>query len=99
MALSPEMKAVGDKMAGAVKSYIGRLLDSRIGDLEARIYAVEKKSAALRYCGTWDASNAYEQGNFATHDGSVWHANAATTSRPGTDASWTLAVKHGRDLR
>lgn len=83
----------------SVKSYVGAGLDARCGALEARIYALEKKGAALRYCGAYDAGNAYAEGNFVTHDGSIWHANAATTSRPGTDATWTLAVKHGRDLR
>lgn len=99
MALSAEMKAVGDGLIASVKRYVANALDSRIGDLEARISAAEKKWAALRYCGTYDAGNAYVEGNFVTHDGSIWHANAATTSRPGTDASWTLACKHGRDLR
>lgn len=68
-------------------------------DFDARIRALETKGAALRYCGTWKADRDYSEGNFATEDGSIWHANCATTSRPGTDASWTLAVKHGRDLR
>ena len=29
--------------------------------------------------------------------GQLYHANADTNSRPGTDSTWTLAVKSGRD--
>ncbi|MBI4290584.1 MAG: carbohydrate-binding family V/XII protein [Betaproteobacteria bacterium] len=74
-------------------------MNERIAALEARMTEVEARAASLRYCGVWEEGSAYAQGNFVTHSGSVWHANTTTTSRPGTDATWTLAVKHGRDLR
>lgn len=40
----------------------------------------------------------YAPGDLVTFGGSVWHCNAETTTKPGSDAEiWTLAVKRGRD--
>jgi len=68
-----------------------------------RLYALEERVAALeaspfQYAGTWE-SGEYVRGEFVSLRGSLWHCNHSTTSRPGTDESWTLAVKHGRDGR
>ncbi len=65
------------------------------------------KHAAFRfpvalYQGVFKASEVYEQGDLATHDGSVWHCNAAKTSAvPGKSEDWQLAVKsvRGKDGR
>ena len=67
--------------------------------LEARIEALE--SGSLKYCGVFDHERDYTQGQFVTHDGSLWHANIGSKGvTPGTaPLSWTLAVKRGRDAR
>jgi len=65
--------------------------------LQERIETLERQGPELRYCGVWREGNAAERGNFYTHQGSIWHANEPTTTKPGTSDSWTLACKHGRD--
>lgn len=54
---------------------------------------------ALIYRGVWEPGE-YAPGDTCTHNGSVFHCNAATTAQPETgNAAWTLAVKRGRDAR
>ena len=68
----------------------------RIQRLEAKLAQLEQRKG-FAYVGIWSASETYTEGDFATHAGSLWHCNAATSrSRPGTDDSWQLAVKRGR---
>jgi len=51
-----------------------------------------------QFCGVHQAGARYEPGDLVTVQGSLWHCNAATSDRPGTGAAtWTLAVKCGRD--
>ena len=98
--LRPVYDAAG-KLVGAERAEAldGSGSVERGSSVEARLIALETKAAAMRYCGTWRAGNSYVEGNFMTAEGSIWHANRKTSSRPGTDATWTLAVKHGRDAR
>ena len=72
-------------------------LQARVDELEARIATLEARP--LRYEGVHEPGKQYAPGAFVTSGGSVWHCNEATTSRPGDGGAWTLAVKHGRDLR
>jgi hypothetical protein len=54
----------------------------------------------MLYRGVHVPGRLYERGDCVTHEGSVFHCNADTTSRPGSGAAaWTLAVKHGKDAR
>lgn len=54
----------------------------------------------LTYQGVFVDGKAYQKGDVATWAGSMWHANTATTSKPGDGSKdWTLACKHGRDGR
>lgn len=46
--------------------------------------------------GPWKAG-VFERGNLVTMGGSTWLATASTESRPGTDETWRLIVKAGRD--
>jgi hypothetical protein len=74
-------------------------LAPKIAALEARIAALEAKPT-LRYVGVFDEQRGYVPGEFTTLGGATWHCNAACVGiRPGTDESWTLAVKKGRDGR
>jgi hypothetical protein len=71
-------------------------LAKSIERLEAKLAALEQRKA-FSYCGVWDGSETYTEGDFATHAGSLWHCNAATSrSRPGTDDTWQLTVKRGK---
>lgn len=48
------------------------------------------------YCGVFKEGDDYVPGDMVTWGGSLWHCDAETKDKPGTDA-WTLAVKKGRD--
>jgi hypothetical protein len=82
--------AFGEGIVQAIKSYV----DRENAALRARIAALEARPI-VKYVGVWRAGKSYEPGSMATDNGSLWHANGHTTSRPGTDNSWTLAVKRG----
>lgn len=79
----------------------------RAGLREARLAVVLTSGAksvcslpikATQYRGVYKAGESYDEGDFVTRDGSVWHCNAATDEAPTAGAAeWTLAVKHGRD--
>lgn len=64
-----------------------------------RLDALERQAQELKYTGSWQPDREYRPGNFATHGGSVWHANAITCDRPGTSAAWTLACKRGASAK
>jgi hypothetical protein len=53
----------------------------------------------MLYRGVHVPGRLYERGDCVTLDGSIFHCNADTTTRPGNGGAWTLAVKHGRDAR
>jgi len=76
-------------------------LEKKVAELEEsterRIAHVE--SEAVSYKGVWDEHMQYNRGEFVTCGGSMWHCNASTRSRPGTDGTFTLAVKKGRDAK
>jgi len=56
------------------------------------------KLPAMIYRGVYIQGTMYERGDVVTWAGSLWHANADTTMRPGDGSpAWTLAVKRGRD--
>ena len=67
----------------------------RVQRLEQRMDA----ATGLRYLGTHDPGEVYEAGDGVTHGGSLWVAKQRTSSKPGADTTWQLAVKHGRDAR
>lgn len=46
---------------------------------------------------TAERTGGYERGDAVSFGGSTWFAQRSTKSRPGTDDSWRLAVKKGRD--
>lgn len=41
----------------------------------------------------------YADNAVVSHDGSMFIALQSTDTEPGTDATWQLAVKRGRDAR
>ena len=76
---------------------IGRFVKAQVRPLQQRIEELETRMVEFQYCGVWHEGT-YKRGNFVTHDGSVWHCNVDTCTKPGTDpVAWTLAVKRGKD--
>ena len=57
------------------------------------------KLPAMIYRGVYVMGKFYERGDCVTWAGSLWHANADTTTRPGDGPAWTMAVKRGKDAR
>ena len=78
---------------------IGKFVESRMAPLRQRIAELEAKTENFRYVGVYETGNDYHAGNFVTHSGSLWHCQADTSSTPGTDATWTLCVKRGKNGR
>jgi hypothetical protein len=72
-----------------------------LAPLTGKIAAFEKRIAQLELCGEvkhvgiWREGAEYLPGNFTTTNGSLWHCEQPTRSRPGTDATWKMAVKRG----
>ncbi|HEY0941895.1 MAG TPA: hypothetical protein VGE08_17515 [Steroidobacter sp.] len=107
--IGPMVKAVGN----VIKEHVGkafRTLSERIDKLErsegsteallalaARIEALEQRKS-FEYRGIYSEDEQYEPDDFVTHQGSMWHTNEPTRSRPGTPGSpWQLCVKRGRN--
>lgn len=67
--------------------------------LAKRIEALEIRLENFRDREAWREGEAYYEMNLCTHDGSTWLCKRATTSKPGTDDSWRLIAKRGRDGR
>src|SRR5262249_6983752 len=84
-------RTVGEAIAEAL-----RPLRKEIAELKAQLEAV--KAATPKYLGVFREGRVYDENSMVTHDGSVWHCNQRTSTPPGNgSASWTLAVRHGRD--
>jgi hypothetical protein len=49
------------------------------------------------YRGVFQEGDDYPRGCATTWGGSMWFAVRDTSAKPGTDDSWVLAVKRGRD--
>lgn len=59
-------------------------------------HSVTMKWPTALYRGVFKEGQEYERGDMVTWGGSLWHCDAPTTDKPGTE-SWTLAAKKGRD--
>jgi collagen type III alpha len=57
------------------------------------------KAPVLLERGVHKQGEVYERGDGVTYQGSFWIAQRDTSSKPGEDDSWRLAVKKGRDGR
>ena len=87
----------GREIVAELKRVIDPLRD-RIAAFEAKISRIEAAIEArgeMKYCGIWEEGREYLRGNFTTTNGSLWHCEQPTRSRPGTDSTWRLAVKRG----
>lgn len=78
-------------------------------DGEDGLTSLEEVRAAVReevalnqrsfYKGVFKEGTEYRSAEGVTWDGSMWLATRDTKAKPGTDDSWQLAVKRGRDGR
>lgn len=85
----------------AIKKYVDDLqkeVEGVVVQIGKRLKALEERPE-LAYKGTWDGATQFNEGNFATHQGSLWACKASTRTEPGTSSDWQLAVKKGRDAR
>lgn len=78
---------------------IGRFVESRVQPLRQRIDELERKTKNFKYVGVFESGNDYHEGNFCTYQGSLWHCQSDTSITPGTDASWVLCCKRGKNGR
>jgi hypothetical protein len=65
-----------------------RTLEAKLAEIEAR--------PGIDYRGIWRENVTYTHGQFCTHQGAMWFANYANMDRPGSNDSWVLCVKSGR---
>lgn len=93
-----------DSIMAGIAEVITELNRTKIAPLAERIAALEadiktRPTLADAYKGTWQPSafDPYERGAAVTFDGSLWLARTSTRSKPGTDDTWQLIVKKGRD--
>ena len=93
----PRSKFVTQREIGRLMERAGHAVREALEPLQKKIGELEQRIGQMKYHGPWQAKRTYVTGSFVTSDGSVWHANEDTFSRPGTDATWTLACKRGRD--
>ena len=90
---------VDDHLKNNLIPTIARFVKAHTDSLRARIDALEHKTENWKYVGVFESGNAYREGNFCTHAGSLWHCECDTSSVPGTDLSWVLCCKRGKDAR
>ncbi|QHE85886.1 hypothetical protein [Hydrogenophaga sp. BPS33] len=76
---------------------MGDLIREVVEPLEKRLATLEANP--VQYDGPHESGKVYGKGMFVTHEGSLWHCNYRTASRPGDGQAWTLAVKRGKDAR
>ena len=90
-----DLDIVADSIVDTIKGAIDPL-KARLDVVAARLELLDSQPT-LKYLGTWDAQQDDHPGEFVTDAGSLWHANRSTKSRPGSDGTWTLVAKRGRD--
>lgn len=84
----------GERGADGISSQeeIANLVEQRMADTLAR-------NAEAWFRGVFRPGETYERGLLTTWDGCLWMSKRNTAAKPGTDDSWTLVVKRGRDGR
>jgi hypothetical protein len=73
--------------------------DEAVALLEERFAAVVVQTLADWHRDTFVPGEAYERGNVVAWDGGTWVAMRQTKAKPGTDDSWKIVAKRGRDGR
>lgn len=101
--MAAEVRAIGSRpvftLEGIDFEYDGERTFTIVGRHGGQETRKSFEVAIPLYRGIHDKEKSYTLGDCVTHDGSTWVAKEKTTSRPGTDATWQLMVKKGRDGR
>jgi hypothetical protein len=102
MELDPAVfgKAMGQllkEQLAPIRERLDALEAAMNADIEASVEESKHAGHAIPYRGVWKADQAYSRGQFASHQGALWHCNQdGTGTRPGTNPRvWTLSVKSG----
>jgi HK97 family phage prohead protease len=90
-----ELGAVWRSQVSAARSAqeMIKALCNHVDQLERRL-----TENPFEYRGVWKPDQHYPPRSFATHGGSVWFTDKATSRRPG-EGDWVLAVKRGADAK
>ena len=93
--LSTAIEGMGKGLAEILEPLLKRIavLEKSMMALQA----VQSKSLADSFRGTWQPGIPYERGSLVTWDGSLWLTLDATETKPGSNESWRLITKRGRD--
>jgi hypothetical protein len=87
-------KFADDILAPAIgqASELMRESEVRAAALEAKIAGHQDAMTQFAYKGAW-TERQYRRGNFVSMGGQIYHANADTTARPGTDPLRPLGIR------
>jgi hypothetical protein len=87
--------ATYDELNAAVAKAVGERVSPEVKKEVAETVAA---MPVMVYRGVFQEGTEYKAGHMVTWAGSLWHANEATTEKPGDGKTmWTLAAKKGRD--
>ena len=78
---------------------IGRYVHAQVRPLQRRIEELESQTKNWEYRDVFESGEVYYENNFVTHQGSLWVCKRSTVTKPGTDSSWVLCCKRGKDAR
>jgi hypothetical protein len=85
-----------------IKALATAAVDERLeAVVEKRVAEAIAALPTMQYKGSFAEGQVYRAGDVVTWAGAMWHADTATSKKPGqgADDGWTLAVKRGRDGR
>ena len=75
--MSARESALAEAILSAVADHL-RSLKAEVAELQTKLAALEQRKA-FAYRGIWDEAEAYYEGDFVTHSGSLWHCDSRVT--------------------
>jgi hypothetical protein len=87
-----------EKWSKETAALVRGFVERQVAPLRERIEQLEQRKTFF-YRGTWSEHEQYDEDDFVTYQGSLWHCRETTRQRPGDGNVWQLAVKRGRDAR
>jgi hypothetical protein len=92
-------------LLGSIGKFVRESIKTAVEPLRERIEELENKQREFRYCGVW-GGGPYKQGNFVTHQRSLWHCNLDTENKPADyeptqlfEMAYRVALKAASDAR
>jgi HK97 family phage prohead protease len=86
-------------LSNRILESVGDVLVDGLASRDAKIRSLQAAMSERKYYGVWSSGERYREHNSVTKAGSLWIAMSDTSSEPGTDESWQLVCKKGRDAR